>query len=88
MTIWGYDALKEVTHLDAPLVRRAMAHYEFPRPVKVRNGSRSCNVWDKNLISEWMRRNHMLYFVKAARDRKKPKPISDIQRYFPAAETS
>lgn len=87
VTIWGYAPLKDFTHLEADLVRRAMAHYQFPRPVKMREGSVTRYVWDKNLVSEWMRQNHMLYFVRNARLRALPEPVSDIERYFPAAKT-
>lgn len=69
MTIWGWTAVIEYTKLNDQMIKRAMALYGFPRPVRVRKGNSTINVWDEPLVSEWMRRNHMTYFMQ--RHRKK-----------------
>lgn len=68
MTIWGWPALIEYTGLTDTLIKRAMGIYGFPKPVKVRKGKTLVNVWDEPLVSEWLNRSHMLYFMQKRRD--------------------
>lgn len=80
MTIWGWAALIEYTQLNDQLIRRAMGHYGFPRPVKVQHGGRFVCVWDKPLVSEWLRRSHMLYFMQERRAKLRERAVADGQR--------
>lgn len=69
MTLWGWAAVIEYTQLNDQLIRRAMGHYGFPKPVRVRQGSKTICVWDQPLVSEWMNRSKMLYFMQQRRRR-------------------
>lgn len=58
--IKGWRALEEFTGMKEHRIRRAIGHYDFPRPVPVKEPQRTngrimrINSWSKFEVSKWM----------------------------------
>jgi predicted DNA-binding transcriptional regulator AlpA len=55
--IRGWEELVKVTGIGDSVLRRAMALYEFPKPIKTREGSKSVNVWVYREVHMWLLQN-------------------------------
>lgn len=59
MMIRGWIELTDFTGLKDSILRRAMALYGFPEPVKVREGKKAINTWCPQQVAAWMRKHQL-----------------------------
>jgi predicted DNA-binding transcriptional regulator AlpA len=52
--IRGWEALRLFTGLNEHLLRRAIGHYDFPEPMKLRDRSVVFNGWNSGDVLGWM----------------------------------
>lgn len=50
----GWDELLQGIPLKEAFIRRALAYYRFPKPMRTREKGYTVNVWNKEEIATWM----------------------------------
>ena len=64
--IRGWGELIEACNLSDETIKRLIAHYEFPRPIKVRTGKTLKNYWSKQTVELWFE----TYKIQTVRQRR------------------